>query len=94
AWDMQFQYLKESGLDKGIKGLLAKWILHKIRMWDYRTSNGVDHFIANSHFIARRIMKVYGRQADVIYPPVDVHRFELVDQKEDFYLTASQLVPY
>ncbi|AKE75153.1 TPA: glycosyltransferase family 4 protein [Klebsiella pneumoniae] len=94
AWDMQFQYLKESGLDKGIKGLLAKWILHKIRMWDHRTSNGVDHFIANSHFIARRIMKVYGRQADVIYPPVDVHRFELVDQKEEFYLTASRLVPY
>lgn len=94
AWDMQFQYLKESGLDKGIKGLLAKWILHNIRMWDYRTSNGVDHFIANSHFIARRIMKVYGRQADVIYPPVDVHRFELVEQKEDFYLTASRLVPY
>ncbi|PMC11580.1 hypothetical protein CJ207_27590 [Klebsiella aerogenes] len=47
--------------------MMAKLILHKMRMWDYRTANGVDHFIANSHFIARRIKKVYGREADVIY---------------------------
>ncbi|MCF1303377.1 glycosyltransferase family 4 protein [Raoultella ornithinolytica] len=94
AWDLQHQYLKEAGLDKGLKGLLAKWILHKIRLWDYRTANGVDHFIANSQFIARRIKKVYGRDADVIYPPVDVHRFTLCDQKDDYYFTASRLVPY
>jgi glycosyltransferase involved in cell wall biosynthesis len=75
AWDLQHQYLRESGLDKGIKGLLAKWLLHKIRIWDYRTACGVDHFIANSKFIARRIKKVYGREADVIYPPVNVERF-------------------
>lgn len=75
AWDLQHQYLRESGLDHGLKGILAKWILHKMRMWDYRTANGVDHFIANSHFIARRIKKVYGRDADVIYPPVDVDSF-------------------
>ncbi|HAP6020189.1 TPA: glycosyltransferase family 4 protein, partial [Escherichia coli] len=77
AWDLQHQYLRESGLDHGLKGILAKWILHKMRMWDYRTANGVDHFIANSHFIARRIKKVYGRDADVIYPPVDVDSFTL-----------------
>ncbi|TYY38752.1 glycosyltransferase family 4 protein, partial [Klebsiella pneumoniae] len=76
AWDLQHQYLREAGLDKGFKGLLAKYILHKMRMWDVRTANGVDHFIANSHFIARRIKKVYGRDADVIYPPVDVERFK------------------
>lgn len=94
AWDLQHQYLRESGLDHGLKGILAKWILHKMRMWDYRTANGVDHFIANSHFIARRIKKVYGRDADVIYPPVDVDSFTLNNQKEDFYLTASRMVPY
>ncbi|HHQ4314576.1 TPA: glycosyltransferase, partial [Serratia fonticola] len=55
---------------------------------------GVDHFIANSHFIARRIRKVYGRSADVIYPPVDVNRFILKENKEDFYFTASRMVPY
>ncbi|EMO5814578.1 TPA: glycosyltransferase family 4 protein [Raoultella planticola] len=94
AWDLQHQYLRESGLDKGIKGLLAKWLLHKIRIWDYRTACGVDHFIANSKFIARRIKKVYGREADVIYPPVNVERFSLRENKDDFYFTASRLVPY
>ncbi|MED1441241.1 glycosyltransferase involved in cell wall biosynthesis [Aeribacillus composti] len=94
AWDLQHQYLKEAGLDRGMKGWIAKTILHYIRNWDYRTSNGVDYFVANSKFIARRIWKVYRRKADVIYPPVDVSAFTFHDQKEDFYLTASRMVPY
>jgi glycosyltransferase involved in cell wall biosynthesis len=94
AWDFQHQYLRESGLNKGLKGKLARWFLHKIRIWDHRTAHGVDHFIANSQFIARRIKKVYGRDADVIYPPVDVERFTLQENKEDFYFTASRMVPY
>jgi glycosyltransferase involved in cell wall biosynthesis len=94
AWDLQHQYLKETGLDKGIKGWLAKWLLHKIRIWDYRTAAGVDHMLANSRFIARRIRKVYGRDSQVIYPPVDVDAFEISNIKYDFYLTASRLVPY
>lgn len=94
AWDLQHQYLREAGLSSGAKALLAKWILHKLRIWDVRTVNSVDHFIANSKFIARRINKVYGRKADVIYPPVDINKFELYDNKDDYYLTASRLVPY
>ncbi|MBI3345530.1 MAG: glycosyltransferase family 4 protein [Gammaproteobacteria bacterium] len=94
AWDLQHQYLRETGLDKGIKGWLAKWVLHKMRLWDARTANGVDSFIAISHFIAKRIWKVYRREASVIYPPVDTTSFALHEQKEDFYLTASRLVPY
>lgn len=94
AWDLQHQYLKESGLEKGIKGWIARYVLHKIRLWDSRTANGVDHFTANSGFIARRIWKVYRREATVIYPPVDVEAFALCTQKEDFYLTASRMVPY
>lgn len=94
AWDLQHQYLKEAGLNKGMKGWIAKAILHYIRNWDYRTANGVDYFVANSKFIARRIWKVYRREADVIYPPVDVSAFTFHDKKEDFYLTASRMVPY
>lgn len=94
AWDLQGQYLREAGLDKGCKSAIARWILHKIRMWDVRTANGVDHFIANSRFIARRIHKVYGRKADVIYPPVNINRFRLNTIKDDYYITASRLVPY
>ncbi|MCZ0750969.1 glycosyltransferase family 4 protein [Aeromonas enteropelogenes] len=94
AWDLQHQYLRESGLNKGLKGWLTKYLLHKLRLWDYRTANGVDHFIANSKFIARRIKKVYGRDATVIYPPVAIDDFSCVEQKDDFYLTASRMVPY
>ncbi|WP_047682715.1 MULTISPECIES: glycosyltransferase family 4 protein [Xenorhabdus] len=94
AWDLQHQYLRESGLNKGFKGWIAKWLLHKLRLWDYRTANGVDHFVANSYFIARRIKKVYGRDATVIYPPVAVEDFPCIEQKEDFYFTASRMVPY
>lgn len=94
AWDLQHQYLKESGLSRGVKGWLAKWILHKLRIWDYRTANGVDFFVANSKFIARRIKKVYGRNADVIYPPVAVESFSFTEDKSDYYFTASRMVPY
>lgn len=94
AWDLQHQYLKESGLDKRAIGWLARWFLHKIRLWDVRTQFGVDEFLANSRFIARRIHRVYGRDATVIYPPVDVNAFSLSEAKDDFYLTASRMVPY
>jgi glycosyltransferase involved in cell wall biosynthesis len=94
AWDLQHQYLQESGLMRGMKSWAARWLLHRIRLWDYRTANGVDNFIAISNFIARRIWKVYRRESTVIYPPVDSTAFELYLEKEDFYLTASRLVPY
>jgi glycosyltransferase involved in cell wall biosynthesis len=94
AWDLQHQYLQEAALTKGIKGYLAKLILHYIRIWDVRTANGVDFFVANSQFIAKRIMKTYRREAIVIYPPVDIERFTLYEAKEDFYVTASRMVPY
>jgi glycosyltransferase involved in cell wall biosynthesis len=94
AWDMHHQYLRDAGIERGFKGFMARWMLHKARMWDLRTANGVDHFIANSSFIARRIRKVYRRDATVIYPPVDTERFRYHEQKEQFFLTVSRLVPY
>lgn len=94
AWDLYHQYLRESGLDGGLKGMLAKYFLHKIRLWDASTANRVDHYVANSRYIARRIKKTYGKPSDIIYPPVDVDKFTLREAKEDFYLTASRMVPY
>jgi glycosyltransferase involved in cell wall biosynthesis len=94
AWDLQNQYLRESGLDSGLKGWIAKWMLHNLRLWDAHSAMGVDHFIGISEFIARRIWKVYRRDAKVIYPPVDVESFVLREQKEEFYLAASRMVPY
>ena len=94
AWDLQHQYLQESNLERGFKSWIARWILHQMRIWDHRTANGVDLFSANSQFIARRIQKVYRRDAEVIYPPVDLQNYSLQEQKQNFYLTASRLVPY
>lgn len=94
AWDLYHQYLRESGLDRGLKGMLAKYFLHKIRLWDASTANRVDHYVANSRYIARRIKKTYGKPSYIIYPPVDVDKFTLREAKEEFYLTASRMVPY
>jgi glycosyltransferase involved in cell wall biosynthesis len=94
AWDAQHEYLVGTGLNRGLKGAYARWMLHKLRQWDVRTSHGVDSFVANSHFIARRIWKTYRRQARVIYPPVDTGAFKAGAQRDDFYMTASRLVPY
>lgn len=94
AWDLQHQYLKESGLDRGPKGWLARWLLHRLRLWDTRTGNGVDEFAAISRYIARRIWKTYRRESVVIYPPVDISSFTPGKTREAFYLTASRMVPY
>ncbi|WP_028218316.1 glycosyltransferase family 4 protein [Paraburkholderia oxyphila] len=94
AWDLQHQYLAEAGIKRGFKSWLARSVLHYMRIWDQRTAHGVDAFVANSAFVGRRIRKVYGSDATVVYPPVDVERFELGTQHEDFYLIASRMVPY
>lgn len=94
AWDLYHEYLRNAGLEKGLKAMVVKMALHKIRQWDLVSCNRVDHFIANSKYIAGRIKKTYNREADVIYPPVDTHLFPLETNKEEYYLTASRFVPY
>ena len=94
AWDLQHQYLRESGLDQRLRGWIARIALHYLRLWDLRTVPGVDHFVANSHFIGRRIKRVYGRSSTVIYPPIDIESFPLQREKTDVYVTASRMVPY
>ncbi len=94
AWDLQEHYLEEAGLNRGLKGLAVRWMLHRMRLWDRRTASGVDSFVGISHYIARRIARAYRREAAVIYPPVDVSYFTLKEEKEDFYLTASRMVSY
>ncbi|MFC0398971.1 glycosyltransferase family 4 protein [Paraburkholderia rhizosphaerae] len=94
AWDLQHEYLQQAGMTKGLKSWIARGVLHYVRMWDLRSVPGVDAFIANSGFIARRMRKTYGCDATVVYPPIDIERFVLGTQREDFYLTASRMVPY
>jgi glycosyltransferase involved in cell wall biosynthesis len=91
AWDMYFDYLQNVGK---IEKFLLSYFLNKIRIWDYIASQRVDFFIANSNFVRKRIKKIYNRQAKVIYPPVDVDKFEFCERKEEYYVTLSRLVPY
>ncbi len=94
AWDLYHQYLNESNLKKGVKGLFAKIFLHYIRIWDAAAANRVDHIIANSTYIEKRIQKVYRRDSTVIHPPVDTEKFPCCSEKDNYYLTASRFVPY
>ena len=91
AWDLYEEYT--SNLKQPKKFLVQK-TLQYIRKWDISTLNRVDHFIANSKFVNERIQRTYQRESTVIYPPVDVEKFTLQENKEDFYFTASRLVPY
>jgi len=77
AWDMYFDYLRQNELERGLKAALARYFLHKIRLWDIAAANRADVYVANSNFIARRIRKIYGKDAAVIYPPVDTANFKL-----------------
>jgi glycosyltransferase involved in cell wall biosynthesis len=94
AWDMTFDYLRQSRAGHGIPGLYTRYLLHRLRQWDVLCAQRVDHFIANSHHTARRIWRYYRRPATVIYPPVNLNRFTGHADKQDFYLTVSRLVSY
>ena len=94
AWDLQQQYLRQSNLNRGLKGAIAQAMLHYLRLWDVTSANRVDRYAANSHYVAGRIWKTYRRRAEVIYPPVAVDRFNVNTQRQEFYLTVGRFAPY
>ena len=75
AWDLKGQYLREAGLERGVRGLVAGRMLEAMRRWDLANTGGVDAFATLSQYIAERIERAYGRSAEVIYPPVDTEFF-------------------
>lgn len=103
AWDLREQYLAESGLDRGLRGLAARRMLRRLQAWDLRTSGRVDAYASISHHIADRVRRNYGRESVVIYPPVDTEFFTARDERPKtrdesdaagYYVTASRFVPY
>jgi glycosyltransferase involved in cell wall biosynthesis len=94
AWDMHHEYLGRGSIAGAAKSAAARCLMHYLRLWDQSTARRVDSYVANSRFVARRIRKVYGRKATVVHPPVDVETFAIREEKDDFYLAASRLVPY
>ena len=93
-WDLTFEYLEAAGLNGGIKSFIVRMMLHYIRLWDIASANRVNEYVANSHYIAHRIWKCYNRPAHVIYPPVDVERFHIGSNRDNYFITLARLVPY
>ncbi len=89
AWALQKDYL-----GKGLKRILAAPVLSALRSWDKKSSVRVNQFVGISHYVAKRIQTYYGRQADMIYPPVSTDQFKGNSQKSDSFLILSALVPY
>ena len=91
-WDYR-TYVAREGL-----GHLANWVLplfvNQLRRWDRAAAGRVDHFVAISEAVRQRINQSYGRDAAVIYPPVDAQRFQLSSERGDYFLIISRLVPY
>lgn len=94
AWDMQPTYLRQQSVEKGLKSLFVRLILHYMRLFDVTSATRVDAFVANSRHVSRRIWKAYRRPSKVIYPPVDTEAFEPYGQKDNYYVTVSRLVSY
>lgn len=94
AWDLQFTYLRDGGYTRGLRGFLARALLHYLRLYDVTSASRPDLLLANSQFVARRIWNTYRRRATVIHPPVDVEAFTLCEEKDGPYVTCSRLVPY
>lgn len=97
AWDLREQYLRESGLDSGARGAMARMLLDWLRRWDRERSADVDAFATNSSYVADRIRRAYGRTSTVIHPPVDIDFFTpgpADDSLGEYYATVSRFVPY
>jgi glycosyltransferase involved in cell wall biosynthesis len=92
-WDFYHEYKNTSGLGS-IRKLAFVLTTHYARLWDQASSARVDYFAANSQNVARRIRKLYRRDADVIYPPVEVRGAQLSQGNDDYYLCVGQLVNY
>ncbi|MBW2059621.1 MAG: glycosyltransferase [Deltaproteobacteria bacterium] len=93
VWDMYFDYFGNPRGRRAGRPVLALFA-HYLRAWDVTSSERVDHFIAISRHVARRIKKYYRRDSKIIHPPVDTRRFRVSKGSDDFYLIVSALAPY
>lgn len=94
AWDLQHEYLREAGLDRGPVSMVARRTLHKMRLWDYAAAQRPDAMAACSGFVSERMWRVHRRRAEVIYPPVPAVARPAGVAREDYYISVGRLVPY
>ncbi|MDG2240307.1 MAG: glycosyltransferase [Longimicrobiales bacterium] len=87
-WDLYEEY------NRGIAGRLRGPVLRRLRKVDSAAARGVHAFVANSHFVAERIRTTYGREARVVYPPVDVDLFQPRVRERTHFLAGGRMVRY
>jgi len=92
-WSDTHTYTEELHQPWLVKKLLPP-LLTYLRMCDYNAAQRVDVWLANSHFVARRIKKYYRREAQVLYPPVEVDQFSISPEVDNYYVIVSRLRPY
>ncbi|MBN1136040.1 MAG: glycosyltransferase [Anaerolineae bacterium] len=91
AWDLSYLYARRvPWLARGYVAL----VMHRFRVWDVAAASRVDHFVANSRFVAQRIDRYYRRTSTVIHPPVDTAYFTPGGESGDYYLVVSRLTAY
>lgn len=93
AWDLQEAYLAESGFG-AVRRAAARVGLARLRRWDRATSDRTDLFVTNSHFVADRVARYYGRSSVVIPPPVDTATFRPIARERRGFISVSRCVPY
>jgi glycosyltransferase involved in cell wall biosynthesis len=92
AWSFEnYSAREEMG---AAKRFLLPHLVRGLRQWDVGASRQPDHFIANSETVAARILRAYGRIAEVIHPPIDVERFRPTQEQDDYYMVLARLVSY
>jgi glycosyltransferase involved in cell wall biosynthesis len=91
-WNYQ-AYVEREGIGRLVRSILPGF-LNTLRLWDRSAADRVDHFVAISQVVRRRIAKYYRRDAAVIYPPVNTDAFSPGDEHGDYFLIVSRLVPY
>lgn len=93
AWDNSHEYLRTYKFPWPVNGFIPE-LIHKIRLWDRMAADRVDYFVTNSNFVKKRIKKYYKRDAEVIYPMVNVKDFFVTPGKKDYYLAVGRFTPY
>jgi glycosyltransferase involved in cell wall biosynthesis len=94
AWHLQDDYLHLHHLDRPLIGAAARLTLGLLRRWDRESASRADHLLAISQWTAQKIKQAWGRESQVIYPPVNINRFSPAKEREEFYLHVARLVPY
>ncbi|MDR3284124.1 MAG: glycosyltransferase [Treponema sp.] len=91
-WDMYHEYFRKAGF---LTRFFMKRLIPGLRLWDVMSANLVDRFVANSSYVAKRIRRYYNREAEIVFPPVDIEKYLDIERKsEDFYLFFGQMVGY